>query len=166
MRTRLVLSIASLLVIPFIIAYVVYTSQPSTVVKDLEANDLLKSAIQIKVEQSRSEFQLALLMLGALWGLLIAKKDEANILLSDWPELLMFGVASLLLLSSCAAHFFYVDNIAYVYSLAGSVQNGKTMPDVFTSGINNPYDAQFVFLLTGFVIGGLALWSAHRLKAS
>src|SRR5437016_4043740 len=124
MRMRLVLSIASLLVIPVIIAYVVTTSQPSTVVRDLQANDLLKSAIQIKVEQSRSEFQLALLMLGALWALLIAKKDEANIVLSDWPELLMFGVASLLLLASCAAHFFYVDNIAYIYSLAGSVQNG------------------------------------------
>ena len=142
----------------------IFAWQPIGVIEDRELTDLLKAGIDLKVEQSRSEFHLALLALGALWGIMIAKKDEAVIVLSYRPELIMFSCASVILVASCVFHFWYVNSIAYIYSLAGSIEGGKTIPDVVQSGIDSPFQFQFWSLLGGMIVAGLTLFSAHKLK--
>ena len=164
MKIRVTLAILSVLVVLGIVVCTAYNWKPVTIVKDLKLNDLIKAGIQLKVEQSRSEFQLALLVMGGLWALMIAKKDEASIVLSDSPELILFFSANLLLLMSCAFHILYIEDIAYIYSLAGGIVGGSSVPDVFGSEINNPYRFQLWSLLGGILVTALTLLSAHKLK--
>jgi hypothetical protein len=164
MKTRRVLAIVSVCFLVVFVWLWFLTWTPVTVVKNKPLTDLLKAAIELKVDQSRSEFQLALLALGALWALMIAKKDEAQIVLSDAPEVIMFCASSALLVISAIFHFTYVEGIAYVFSLAGGIDGGKSIPDVFGSGFNNPYQLQLWSLVGGLVVALMTLVSAHRLK--
>ena len=164
MSLRIVLAIAAAAITGGFVVVAVVAWTPVTVVKNKELTDLLRAAVDLKIEQSRSEFQIALLAMGALWGLMIARKDEAQLVLSDTPELMMFWCSSGLLLASTVFHLMYVENIAYVYSLAGGINHGKSIPDVFESGINNPYRFQFWALIFGLVTAFMTLLSAHRLK--
>ena len=165
-KYRYALAVFSVLILLIVFIYTAYSWEPVLIVEDKPLNDLIKAGIQLKVEQSRSEFQLALLTLGALWALIIAKKDEAKILLSDWPELVMFTCANALLIASCWYHVYYVENITYVYSLAGGIKDATSIPDVFSSGINNPYRFQWWTLIGGMGLSALTLFSAHKLKRS
>ncbi len=141
----------------------------AAVIRDKPFNELVAAGIQLKVEQSRKSFELTVLVVAALWGLIIAKKDEAKVVLSDAPECTMFVGANLLLIGSAAYHISYLSNIAYVYSLAGGIYDEKgphTIPDVFESHLANPYNIQFWLLIGGIVNTALALFSAHKLKKS
>ncbi len=164
MRIRAILAIVSVFLVIGILGYTAFTWEAVNIVKDREFNELIEAGIQLKVEQSRSEFQLALLVMGALWTLILAKKNEAKLVLSDTPELLMFCSANLLLLLSSWYHFSYIEDIAYIYSIAGGMKGPSTIPDVLGSGINNPYRFQFWCLLGGVVVTALTLISAHKLK--
>ncbi|MGH7604653.1 MAG: hypothetical protein ACRENK_11740 [Gemmatimonadaceae bacterium] len=76
----------------------------------------------------------------------------------------MFACANILLLASAGYHFLYVEDIAYVYSIAGGIKGANNIPDVLGSGINNPYQFQFWTLIGGVAVTGLTLFSAHKLK--
>ena len=164
MAWRKVLAVGSLLATLAILGYAAGTWEGVRVLRDRDFNDLIKAGIQLKIEQSRSEFQLALLLLGGLWTLVIAKKDEASLILSDAQELCMFICANLLLLASCGCHFWYVAYVADAYSIAGAIKGGTTIPDVLSSGIDDPYKFQLLFIVGGAVVAGAALFSAHKLK--
>jgi hypothetical protein len=164
MKLRLALAAFSVILALGIFVYTAHSWEKVRVVKDREVNNLVLAGIELKVEQSRSEFQLALLVMGALWTVMLAKKDEARLVLSAAPELVMFLCANVLLLSSAVYHFLYVEDISYVYSLAGGMKGASTIPDVLGSGINNPYQFQFWSLVGGVVVTGLTLLSAHKLK--
>ena len=164
MKIRVSLAILSVLLVIGILGYTASSWEDVRIVKDREFNELIKAGIQLKVEQSRSEFHLALLVMGALWTLIVAKKDEARLVLADTPELLMFCCANLLLLMSTAYHLLYVEDIASIYSLAGGIKGASTIPDVLGSGINNPYRFQLWSLAGGVVVTALTLISAHKLK--
>lgn len=138
--------------------------EPIGPVKDTQFTDLLKAGIDLRIEQSRAEFHLTLVAIGGLWGLVIAKKDEATILLSDVPELVMFCCANLLLLMSAVFHFLYVGSVSYVYWIAGTIDKGGSIPDVWNSGINSPFQFQLLCLTAGIVVSGITLLSAHKLK--
>jgi len=163
-KIRVSLAILSVLLVIGILGYTASSWEDVRIVKDREFNELIKAGIQLKVEQSRSEFHLALLVMGALWTLIVAKKDEARLVLADTPELLMFCCANLLLLMSTAYHLLYVEDIASIYSLAGGIKGASTIPDVLGSGINNPYRFQLWSLAGGVVVTALTLISAHKLK--
>jgi hypothetical protein len=164
MRMRIALAVFSALLAIGIFLLTAFSWEEVRVVGDREFNELIKAGIQLKIEQSRSEFQLALLVMGALWTVMLAKKDEARLVLSAIPELSMFCCANLLLLASAGYHFVYVEDIAYVYSLAGKVKGAISIPDVLGSGINDPYQFQFWSLVGGVLVTGLTLLSAHKLK--
>lgn len=164
MNIRVSLAIGSVLLVIGVLICTALGWEVVTIVKDREFNELIKAGIQLKVDQSRSEFQLALLVMGALWTLIVAKKDEAGLVLSDAPELVMFCCANLLLLFSIAYHLLYVEDIAYIYSLAGGIKGASSIPDVLGSGINNPYRFQFWSLAGGVFLSALSLFSAHKLK--
>src|SRR5438132_13708684 len=63
-------------------------------VQSMKYNERTKAAIDVRLDQGRSLFQLGLLVTGALWGLVIAKPDETRILLRHWPEIVRFILAN------------------------------------------------------------------------
>jgi len=74
-------------------------------------NELTKSAIDLGLDQSKSLFQLGLLVLASLWALMFAKTDERTILLADTPEVVMFVTATILLLCSQICHLSYLGHV-------------------------------------------------------
>jgi hypothetical protein len=133
---------------------------------DIPYNELTNESIKGRVEFSRSLFQVGLLVTAALWGLIIGKKDEAGIVLSDGPEIVMFISASALLVSSLIFHSIYLHYVSSIYALAGHVlsKTDPTIADVFNPNINNFYIFQIGYLVLGFIVAVVTLVSAHKLK--
>jgi hypothetical protein len=130
---------------------------------DLRYNDLVANLIEIKREQSGKLFDVALLASGALFALLIAKKNEARIVLADYPEVIMLSAAIVLLLASLAC------DITYLGLMSDSLYTGgrsgsKSMPNIFESTFEEFYMAQIIFLCGGGLAAAATLFSAHRLK--
>lgn len=146
--------------------YSLYTTSPAEGLEDIKFNELTNESIKGRVEFSRSLFQVTLLITAALWGLIIAKKDEAGIVFKDRPELVMFLCASLLLLSSLVDHSLYLHFVSRIYSIAGQAyyKEDPSMPDIFDPNINNFYIYQIWHLVSGFVVAIATLVSAHKLK--
>jgi hypothetical protein len=142
-----------------------FSWKPQIVFSNIKINDLIKAGLQLKIDKSRSEFQLGLLLIGALWAfLIIGKKDEANHPLSDRPEQIMFFSANLLLLISCLFHVGYLEDIIYIYYVAGGLTDATSIPDVFSTMINNPYNFQYWSMLGGLVVTALTFFSVFILK--
>jgi hypothetical protein len=129
-------------------------------------NELTKNAVDLGIDQSKSLFQLGLLILGSLWALVFAKKDETKILLSDTPEVIMFVTATLLLLFSEICHLIYLGHVRYFLAVGSTFleKENPTIPDLWASPLANQVSAQVVFFGVGALIALLTLISAHRLK--
>jgi hypothetical protein len=150
--------------------YTVYTAFSTSLaagLTDIKYNELTSESIKGRVDFSRSLFQVGLLVTAALWGLIIAKKDEARIVFSDKPEITMFWSSCALLILSLVDHSIYLHYISQIYAVAGQAL-GKgadpTMPDVFDATINQFYIFQIVYLVLGSLVAVITLISAHRLK--
>jgi len=168
-RTRVALAIFAV----FILVLLIVTAVPKYIsvrrdpnVADKPYNELIKSAVDTRIDQSKALFQVGLLMTAALWGLLIAKEQEAKLVLSDRPELWMFVCASLLLLVSFVCHISYLEVVAYFYHLGGEqyVPNNASLPDMFDPKVDFLYEHQIWFLVAGFTTAAVTLISAHQLK--
>jgi hypothetical protein len=151
---------------------IISTIAVKTGIPDLPFNDLAKKAIDSRLDLSRTLLQVSLLMTGALWGLVIAKKDEVHIVLSDKIEISMFIEATVLLLLSVGAYAVYVNKITNYLSDA-AVSTGPSnssaavvlsMPNVFDQNINYLFVCQTVTLVAGLFNGVVTLVSAHNLK--
>jgi hypothetical protein len=130
-------------------------------------NEALKEGVQIKLGISSNLFQLGVLITGALWALMIAKEDEAGLVLKDRPEIIMFVCASLLLLTSLLSYIIYTSRVAYIYEIAGQTSRpGKPMEvgDFNNPVINNFFAYQITNLAAGVTAAVVTLVSAHKLK--
>lgn len=88
--------------------------------------DLTKSGIDLETGESDKFFDLALVLVGTLAGLVLAKPDEARITLADKQELLVFIAAVLLLTSSGICHVFYLSAVSDA-CLEAKVDREKTL---------------------------------------
>ena len=143
------------------------TVDPIAMVGELPFNEQIRSAIAISTDRSKDFAQLALLVLAALWGLIVAKKDEGRIMLGDWPELLMLGSASVLLIFSLQLRSFHLENISQAYITGAKTCATPTyscIPDLFAPSIEYYFDYQVICVVGGIALGVLTLFSAHRLK--
>jgi len=133
-------------------------------------NGITQVAIDIKVEQSRGLFQVALLVLAFLWGFVFAKRDERQITAKDGLEIVMLVSASVLLIGSLKWHWMYLDRISDAYKVAGATLLPKeipdTIPDVFAARTTHLFDYQFWFFVLGIVVAGFTLFSTFFLKGS
>jgi hypothetical protein len=132
-------------------------------VNNLTYGDLIKDLVDLKRDQSGKLFDVALLMLGALFALMIAKKDEARIVLTDLPEMIMFLASSVLLLASLGCDITYLRVISESLYIGGRAEQ-QSMPDIFSSEFEGFYNAQIGFLCAGVIAAAVTLFSAHRLK--
>jgi hypothetical protein len=133
---------------------------------DRAYNDLTDGGIQAKLTLSTNVFQITLLISAALAGLMIARDEEAGFVLGSKPELIMFVLASLLLLMSFVSHAFFLTEISYLYFLAGKLFDAAhpSMPDVADSNVNFLLNYQLVYLLVGLLLTFFTFFSAHVLK--
>ena len=163
----------SVITIGFIITTVVIVARVSIAggINDLPFNELTKKSVETRLDLSRSLFELALLMLGALWALVIAKKDEAQIVLSKPSEALMFLGASLLLLLSVSSHAVYLNNVTrYLADAAASSKSGAgvnldlSLPNIFDRNVNYVFVIQIINLIAGVFNAIATIFSAHKLK--
>ena len=129
-------------------------------------NELTKAAVDLAADQSKSLFQLGLLVLAALWALVFAKKAEKTIVLADTPEVTMFVTATVLLFFSQLCHLFYLGHVRYFLSVAGAVfdKDKPIIPDLFAVALAGQVHAQVLFFAVGSAIALITLISAHRLK--
>lgn len=141
-------------------------SEQKITIPDKPYNDLTDGGVQAKLSLSTNLFQIALLVTAALAGLLIAKDREAGFVLGQMPELIMFGCAGLLLLLSFVSHFSYLNEISYLYFLAGKLHDASrpSMPDISDNNVNFLLVYQFQYLVSGVLLAAFTFFSAHILK--
>ncbi len=130
-------------------------------------NDLTRQAIELQMSSSDGLFHFGLLLIGALWGLFIARKGEVRIALAEGAELALFAATSAFLLASFVYHWIYVDNLVSVYSVAGATtapSSLTTIPDVFSPKFAYALDAQVTFLKRGFFTAVATVAAATYMK--
>jgi hypothetical protein len=148
-------------------------------IESIEFHDLVKAALDSKTTTSRTLIQTALLVGAALWGLVIAKKGEVQIVLGDKPEMLMFLLATCLLLGSLLTGYLYLEKVTaacadaipakedqtQVPNQAGGHSNPKyRISDLFGPRFDYLFRLQAGYLFVGVVVSGVTFFSAHQLK--
>ena len=136
-------------------------------IEPLPFNDLTSKSIDLQVDLSRTLFQIALVMTGALLGLVIAKEDEVKIVFSKPHEAIMFFCASFLLLLSMSSYGYYISTISNYFADAVAASKNQlpiSIPNIFNQNVNYLFDLQLVSLIAGIVSGVLTFVSAHKLR--
>jgi hypothetical protein len=140
--------------------------QSITAIRSVPYNEAVQSAVNLLVEQSTSWSQVALLLLGALAALWIAKKDEAGLALKpqNWPEIVMWLAGVGLLVASVYCHNEYLDGLAAALQ-AGGVTAGTTITiaDVFSDKFEALRREQATLLVFGTAISVVAFFSIRNL---
>jgi hypothetical protein len=133
---------------------------------DIPYNELVKAAIEARTGMSENMFNIGLLLLASLWGLLIAKKDEAGIVLSANPEFISFACASFLLLLSLLSHLFFVNAVMTGFADSGLAfsPDEPSIIDVFDNKIGYFFVMQVFNLVAGSVVAIATLLSAHKVR--
>lgn len=143
-----------------------YVTQPEkkVVIPSKPYNDMTDGSIQAKLTLSTNLFQITLLITAAVAGLLIAKDGEAGFILASPPELLMFLCTSLLLMMSFVSHGLYLNEISYLYALAGEHPELGRIPDVSDGNISFLFSYQLLYFAVGSGLALVTFFSAHQLK--
>jgi hypothetical protein len=139
----------------------------TTQVDAIAYTDLVKSAIVQKLDGSKTLVQGSFLVFAALWSLVIAKKGEAKLVMGDWPELIMFGVASLCFVLSWYCSAEYSDAVAMIQAQGGLTYEkpeDQTIMDFRDPRFNDLTSWQYHFCLMAIIAACLTLVSAHMLK--
>jgi hypothetical protein len=142
--------------------YVIQTEK--IVIPGKPYNDMTDGGIQAKLTLSTNLFQVTLLITAAVAGLLIAKDGEAGFVLASPPELVMFLCTSLLLLMSFISHALYLNEISYLYALAGEHPELGHIADASDDNISFLLSYQLLYLVSGSVLALITFFSAHQLK--
>jgi len=104
---------------------------------------LAKQAVDLRVDQSKSLFQLGLLVTGALWALILAKKDDVRIEFVE-PEFVMFACSNLVLLFFDWISISFLGSVGYALHSAAAIDKnpGLLFPDIFDSPASSQFEAQ------------------------
>ena len=133
-------------------------------------DEVTTKSIDARLVLAQSLFQVALLMVGALWGIVIAKAGEIQIVFKERFEAVMFFSASFVLLLSIFCYGIYLDKITHQFAEAVRARSKSPIaiavfiPDVFDQNVDYLFKLQLVSLAAGILNGALTLISAHRLK--
>jgi len=132
---------------------------------DRPYNDLTDGGMQAKLNLSNNLFQVTLLLSAALAGLMIARDNEAHLVLGKLPELIMFILAVLLLLLSFVSHLLFFNEVSYLYFLAGKLYDPTrpSVPDITDQNVSFLLSNQLEYLVVGMVLVALTFFSAHNL---
>ena len=136
---------------------------------EIAFNDMVKAAIDIRLNQSQSLFQVLLLLVAALAGMIIAERAEDRIGSNDIAELIMVFCAAGLFAASIHLYLTYLSEIEVAFRSAGPTNahdEKPMMPNVLSDQVDVLYVAQRGFLLAGALISGIALFSHRRFRVA
>lgn len=133
-------------------------------------DEVTTKSIDARLVLAQSLFQVALLMVGALWGIVIAKPGEIQLVFKERFEMAMFLSASVVLLTSILCYGIYLEKITEQFAEAVRARSKSPIaisafiPDVFDQNVNYLFVLQSVSLAGGLFNGVLTLFSTHRLR--
>lgn len=136
---------------------------------ELPFTEPLQKAVEIRIEWSGKNAEIAILLIAALWGLVLAGKDEVRLSKMDRPEWLMFASANLLLGAAFFVHQRFTNAVANalvdaVRIVPGGKDLSPKVPDVFGPLFQWGYTLEIWLLLLGMVAGITTLISTVYLK--
>jgi len=141
------------------------TAKPSESLPNVNYNDLYKSAIDVRLDESRTLNETAMAIAAALIGLLIARPGEVGVAFTDWPEFLMLIGAMGLLAASIFFHIAYSDTVFDSYFAGSRVpQVPPGMADVLGWDVDYLRQGQMLSLFGAGAISFLVLFSVSKLK--
>lgn len=138
-------------------------------------SDELKKGLELRIELSSKLFDLGLLLLGVLWGFVLAEKETIH--LSRWQDGVLFISSNLLLLTSLLSHLIYRLHLANaVWDLAvpptpppaPAVAPAFTprLPSIRDSYIEFPFKVQWSLFFLGLLSGLCTIWVVKVLGGS
>ena len=165
---RYVVGVACLIVAAVVLSYaeIERRANAHTSVESRSLNEAMGRAIDLQLDQSKTLYEISVVVLAALWGLVVAKKDEARIGLKSYPEIMMFVASTALLLASLVWRVLYLESITDAYRAAGAVAGNSSVtdvPNVFDTKYLHMYRFQLRFLVFGVLTSMLTLVFTHQL---
>jgi hypothetical protein len=133
----------------------------------MKRTDLAKLYLDLKQDQVKNIGQLVLLLTAGVWGLLIAKSDEAGIVLGDWPEIVMFLCFNAIVFSYFCFSYLYTNAMVYglhVLAVNQEQLGEERVPDYYGTSIESLNQFTIWLLVAALVIAAMTFFSAHRLK--
>jgi len=128
-----------------------------------------KTALSQKVDTSKALFQSSLVAVGVLWGLVIAKKGEAKLVLGHRIEMAMFFIGNAIMAVSWYAHSQYLDTLTAISANPNppmSSLDDVLILDFRHAAYNNYLTFQTRVWIAGIFVCAMTLFSAHVLRES
>lgn len=113
-------------------------------------------AIKLRLELSSRLFDISIILLGVIWGLILAEKVQLR--LSRLTDATLFVVGNLLLLLSLLFHLLYKRRVA---TLMWDLD--PKLPNIFSADVDYLFSAQWMFFLASLLAGLLTILSAKVL---
>jgi hypothetical protein len=129
-------------------------------------SEAIKNGITHSSEAGKNIAQTLLLMLAALWGLIIAKKDERKIAFGDLPETLMLLLSNIIIGECIYVYSIQQDTIGNILSRAQVVDGKEYIIDLGDMHLADFYDHQVTLCIIGSIATAITLFSAHLLSRS
>jgi hypothetical protein len=127
----------------------------------------VKLGINQKLEGAKSLVQVTILIIGALWALVIVKKDDRVLHRKDWPELLSFLFTNGMLIISLLFYIAYSNFLAQVLT-TGNMRylppEKITIMDYTNKEINSLFENQIRICICGIISTALTFFSAYILN--
>lgn len=130
---------------------------------DLPFNDVTKVALEMKLDQGKSQFAYSIVLFGVLWGFVAVSKDRPRLSAADIPELIILTMATLVLVANGASFVYYMNTLSRLTATAGR-QGGSSMPDSLDSRVEGFARFQRNSLFVAALMVALLVISMHRLR--
>lgn len=130
---RKLLAIGTVLVLGWrmakVVAMLAQVRVPS--IPSMPHNDVVAKAIDLLIDESRTVAQTTIVLVGVLGAVWVAKADETHLRFKRefWPEIVMWFVGVLMLLTGLYCYHGYVGGVANALEAGGTT--GATIPNVF-----------------------------------
>jgi hypothetical protein len=122
-----------------------------------ETDSQRTKAIEVRLDLSSKLFDIGIILLGVLWGLVLA--DTIVIKFSRGTDVALFASSNVLLLLSLFFHLLYKRRIAALqWDLA------PKQPDIFSKHVNYLFQTQWLFFFASLVTGFFTILSAKILE--
>lgn len=127
------------------------------VIRAAKPTEELRKAIDYRVDLSKSLFQATLIVLGAIWSILLAKKDESSVVFHDWLAVTVFGCANIVLFAAGYEHIQYVWEMSDLLAQAALIDR---LPDVGSWFVSASLLSQFIRVFCALLVTAFAFLCA------
>lgn len=154
---RLIFALASVFLCLAVLGYAVWRSKnvPQNI-PVVDPDSQRANATKLRLELSTKAFDMGIIVLGVVWGLVLA--EQIRIDFSRWTDAILFLSSNILVLFSVLYHFLYKRRVStLLWDLA------PRQPDIFSEHVDYLFKAQLMFFFASLIIGTLTVLSVRVL---